>query len=83
MDLTDIDGFCTNCQNFDRIFKGKAMAGYCEKQKVIVDGKKQYIRFIAPFFSIDLGRGVIDRKSKFELKEDCWIRREKKKKVSE
>ncbi len=78
MDLTDVDAFCTNCQNFDRIFKGKAMIGYCEIHKVIVDGKKQYERYVCPFFSVDLGRIVIERKQKFKLQKDCWERRKKK-----
>jgi len=78
MDLVDVDAFCTNCQNFDRIFKGKAMAGYCNKHKIIVDGKKQYVRCICPFLSTDLGRLVVERKDKFNLEKDCWERRQKK-----
>ncbi len=67
-----IDRFCNDCKNFDRIMKGKAMAGYCLKHKVIVAGQKQYNRFILPFISVDLGRGVEPRKDKFNLKKDCY-----------
>lgn len=71
----EIDKFCNSCKNFDRIIKGKAMAGYCSKHKIIVDANKQFQRTICPYYSRDLGRMVIDRKQKFQLEKDCWIKR--------
>lgn len=68
----DIDAFCTNCQHFDRIMKGKAMAGWCNVHNVIVDGRKQFFREILPPFSEDLGRLVETRAKRFKLEKDCW-----------
>lgn len=78
MGLKEIDCFCNDCKFFERIQKGKAMAGFCSQHKQVISAKKQFIRYVAPFYSEDLGRFVIDRKTRFKLKDDCWEVRPKK-----
>ena len=87
----NLDKFFNSCQQFNRIMQGKAMSGYCQRHKTVVDANKQLERLVCPYYSFDLDRMVKTRKERFKSwrglwrhflfvlsKEDCWVERKRR-----